>query len=113
MSAPPALRVLAVLAAATVPFLAAGPAAASTGTTAPETMSVGEAVLVFAGIPLALAGLIWLLVAAPGWTRGGRADATSGWTGDPLMLGGERAPEPQALTAGDDDVRTGGTGATW
>jgi hypothetical protein len=116
MSAPTVLRGLAVLATAVAVLSVAGPAAAVTESTLvpPETMSVGEAVLVFAVIPLAFAGLVWLLVAAPGWTRGGRADATGGWSGDPLMLGGERAPEAPALPAAtDDDTRTGGTGASW
>ena len=35
----------------------------------PTTMSVANAVLLFAGIPIALALIIWLLVSAPGWTR--------------------------------------------
>jgi hypothetical protein len=119
MSSSTVRRGLAVLATTVAALSVAGPAAAVTESTLvpPETMSVGEAVLIFAVIPLAFAGLVWLLVAAPGWTRGGRADANGGWSGDPLMLGGERAPEAPALPSADEGSdeasRTGGTGATW
>lgn len=101
--------------------LTASPASASTGAAVEEPMSVGQAVLVFAGIPLAFVALVWLLVSAPSWTRGGRANAVTGWTGDPLVLDGHDssgatgvapAHEASALEPGTTDT-TGGTSARW
>ena len=104
-----------VLAAGAAPAWADDPMPGSAHDT---VMSTGQAILVFLGIPLVVVALVYLLVAAPGWTRGGRADATEAWTGDPLVLG---ADEPAGATpaleqaAGQDEpaVGTGGTSATW
>lgn len=60
-------------------------------------MGVGEAVLVFVVLPIAIAGIIWLLVKAPGWTRSGRTDADGAWTEEPLSVGAAAGP---ALAAG-------------
>lgn len=90
-----------------------------------EIMSWGTAILLFVGIPLAFAGLVWLLVSAPGWTRAGRAGDADAWTGDPLVLdssapasapaeveaAGEEAP---AISGGSDSAEgSGGTSARW
>ena len=81
----------------------------------PTTMSVTDAVLIFAGIPLLVFFVIWLLVYAPGWTRGGRPDEADTWTGEAHEVGGSR--EPAAVAAGDasseDGEATGGTSASW
>ena len=88
----------------------------------PETLSVAQAVLLFAGIPLAVALLVWLLVSAPGWTRGGRPGQADAWTGEPHVVGSADDRAPAAVVAGDgvteieagaagDD--TGGTSARW
>lgn len=104
-----------VLAAGTTPAWADDPMPGSAHDT---VMSTGQAFLVFLGIPLVVVALVYLLVAAPGWTRGGRADATEVWTGDALVLG---ADEPGAAApaiepaAGQDEpaAGTGGTSASW
>jgi hypothetical protein len=87
-------------------------------------MSPGTAVLVFVGIPLVVAAIIWLLVKAPGWTRSGRAGDAEAWTGDPLEVGGS-ADRPglvesgqvggsaSAIAAPDSGEETGGTSARW
>lgn len=102
--------------------LVAGPAAAlpgrdltyDDGEQRGTPMSVGTAFLVFVGIPLVVAALVWLLVKAPGWTRSGRANETDAWTGDPLAVGAPSAGEPAALDAGSDQADgTGGTSARW
>ena len=105
----------------------AGPASATT--TPPgsvmdqqvETMSAGTALLVFAGIPLAVVALVWLLVSAPGWTRNGRPSDTDAWTGDAVVVGAV-APAA-AISAGAADAAeaggaaageaTGGSSAAW
>jgi hypothetical protein len=81
-------------------------------------MTTGQALLVFAGIPLVVAALVYLLVSAPGWTRGGRADSTEAWTGEPLVLGAEEPqavapPIEQAAGHGEPAPGTGGTSASW
>ena len=102
--------------------LVAGPAAAlpgrdltyDDGEQRGTPMSLGTAFLVFVGIPLVVAALVWLLVKAPGWTRSGRANETDAWTGDPLAGGAPSAGEPAALDAGSDQADgTGGTSARW
>ena len=55
-----------------VPAYAADPADQSVVTQTVTSMSALDAVLIFVGIPVAFAALVWLLVSAPGWTRGGR-----------------------------------------
>ncbi|MFN8170113.1 MAG: hypothetical protein U0S36_15215 [Candidatus Nanopelagicales bacterium] len=88
-----------------------------------EIMSWGTAILLFVGIPLAFAALVWLLVSAPGWTRAGRAGDADAWTGDPLVLDAS-APTPEAveapgeeapaITGGSDAGEgSGGTSARW
>jgi hypothetical protein len=83
-----------------------------------DTMSWGTALLLFVGIPVAFSALVWLLVSAPGWTRGGRTDDTDAWTGDPLVLDSsapasvEAAAEAPALDSGETDA-AGGTSARW
>ncbi len=80
------------------------------------TMGAGEAFLIFVGIPLVVAALVWLLVKAPAWTRSGRANETDAWTGDRLAVGTTAeslvALEPSAPTPGEPDG-TGGTSARW
>jgi hypothetical protein len=83
-----------------------------------DTMSWGTALLLFVGIPLAFSALVWLLVSAPGWTRGGRADDVDAWTGDPLVIESstsasvEAGAEAPALDSGGTDA-AGGTSARW
>ena len=80
-------------------------------------MTFGQVLLVFGGIPLAVAALIYLLVAAPGWTRSGRVDGSDAWTGDPLVVGGAAASEPapaiESTASPDATDETGGTSARW
>jgi hypothetical protein len=71
---------------------------------APETMSVADAVLIFLGIPLLVVLLVWLLVSAPSWTRGGRPDAADAWTGEPHVV------ESQAVEPTDDVPAVGAEG---
>lgn len=104
----------------------AGPASAAT--TSPgsvmdqqvQTMSAGTALMVFLGIPLLVVALVWLLVSAPGWTRGGRPGDADAWTGDPVVVGA--GAEPTAIESGnqsgdvpvaEDAGSTGGTSAGW
>ena len=113
----------AVVTSFVVVALSAGPAAASgvdmtydDGEQRGTPMGAGEALLVFVGIPLVVAAIVWLLVKAPGWTRSGRANQTDAWTGDPLALGttpdAPAALEPSDAATQDLDG-TGGTSARW
>lgn len=113
----------AVVTSLALAVLVVGPAAANgvdmtvdDGEQRGTTMGAGEALLIFIGIPLLVAAVVWLLVKAPGWTRSGRANETDAWTGDPLALGststGPAALEPAAGDP-DDAQDTGGTSARW
>ena len=86
-------------------------------------MSPGTAVLIFAGIPLLTAALIWLLVSAPSWTRKGRTSDTEAFAGDALVVssnsdmavgGGDfTSTKPAMDIATGIDVPPGGTSARW
>ena len=86
-----------------------------------DPMSVGTALLLFVGLPLTISAVIWLLVLAPGWTRGGRASSADAWTGDPLVLDssapagatGSTAAIEGATSADADSDTPGGTSARW
>jgi hypothetical protein len=100
-----------VLAVGAAPAWAADPMPGSAHDT---LMSTGQLLLVFVGIPVAVSALIWLLVLAPGWTRGGRPSSADAWTADPLVVGSEEhAPVAPALEAGTVPEQTGGTSASW
>jgi hypothetical protein len=104
--------------AASTPAWADAPMPGSANDT---VMTTGQAILVFAGIPLLVVAVVYLLVSAPGWTRSGRGDAGAG---EPLTVGGGavttavggatagalEAPAGSADAAPDE---TGGTSARW
>jgi hypothetical protein len=115
---------VALTAAATVPAWAAEHR--DDGDMPGDTMSWGQAILLFAVIPLAFSALVWLLVSAPGWTRGGRVNAADGWTSAPLVLdspsGDAGGPADGTIEPVDDVVpaletgtphSAGGTSARW
>lgn len=100
----------------------AGPAWADDpmpGSANDTVMSTGQAILVFAGIPLVVVALVYLLVSAPSWTRGGRASAADAWTGDPVVVrtdegeAGAAAELGAAPAADDEQPSTGGSSASW
>jgi hypothetical protein len=102
---------LLVLAVGVAPAWAADPMPGSANDT---LMPTGQALLVFLGIPLLVAAIIWLLVLAPGWTRGGRPSSADAWTGDALVVGsGEGTAAAPALAPGASAEQTGGTSASW
>jgi hypothetical protein len=85
-----------------------------------NTISTGQAILIFVVLPLAIDALIALAVLAPGWTRGGRSNGSAA---DPLTLD---AAAPAAVsssavssTAGSPELEAahdgepGGTSAQW
>ena len=83
----------------------------------------GEAVLIFAGIPLLVAALVWLLVSAPSWTRKARTSDAAAFSGDALVVGSEAemtvgggdfaSGKPAMDIASGIDVPPGGTSARW
>lgn len=85
-------------------------------------MTALEAILYFIGIPLALAALISLAVAAPSWTQSSRgrstgpADEASG-TNTVFITSGSSAPNPSLLprevSAEAESLTTGGAHASW
>ena len=102
-----------LLAAGSAPAWAEDPMPGSANDT---VMSTGQAILVFVGIPLVVVAVIYLLVSAPGWTRGGRASSADAWTSDPMVLGPGDAAAPAAAigqTAAVATDESGGTSASW
>lgn len=63
-------------------------------------MNTGEALLVFLGIPVGFAALVFVAVSAQSWTRSGRASEVARVTGEhgPLFLASaSAAPDPSVL----------------
>ncbi len=114
-----ALLVVGVTALASIAV--AGPASAvesSMPAAQSDVMSTGQAILVFVGIPVSVAAVIYLLVLAPSWTRTGRTDVGDGLTSDPFVLGGDGPAARAALASAEPAVdatsdQTGGTSASW
>jgi hypothetical protein len=102
-------------------LVAAGPASAvesSMPAAQSDVMSTGQAILVFVGIPVSIAAVIYLLVLAPSWTRTGRTDVGDGLSSDPFVLGGDGPADRAALASAEPAVdassdQTGGTSASW
>jgi hypothetical protein len=83
-----------------------------------DVMSIGQAILVFVGIPVAIAAVIYLLVLAPSWTRSGRTDVGDGLTAEPFVLGGDAPADRAAIASAERELdatseTTGGTSASW
>ena len=78
-------------------------------------MSFVQALLVFAGIPLAFALVVYALVHASGWTRAGRADAD--YESSPfLVVSAAAVPDPSRVPgerAANDSAVGGGVSARW
>ena len=60
-----------------------------------EPMSLGEAIVIFAVIPLAISGLLAALVLVPDWFRKAKASTRGGFLDDPTLADRE-AIEPSA-----------------
>jgi hypothetical protein len=117
-----ARRVLAALGAGAVVSWVLVPPASAVESSMPgetaDTMSIGQAILVFVGIPLAIATVIYLLVLAPSWTRSGRTDVGDGLAAEPFVLGGDAPSDRAAIASAEPELdatseTTGGTSASW
>lgn len=85
-------------------------------------MTTSETLLIFLGIPLALAAVVALAVAAPSWTRSSRGrvtdeiDAASG-VDTIFIVSDVAAPNPSLLprevSAEAHNLTTGGAHASW
>ncbi|MGD9955597.1 MAG: hypothetical protein AB7O74_12245 [Candidatus Nanopelagicales bacterium] len=92
-----------VLTSVAVTAIAAGPAAATSrdmtfhdGEDRGVTMSAGTAFLLFVGVPLLVAAIVWLLVKAPSWASSARADGL----GDGTALPTTSADRPGLVASG-------------
>ena len=77
-------------------------------------MSALQALLVFVGIPVALAVVIFGMVSASGWTRSGRASAD--YAAGPFLVASDPAvPNPSIVPSDYPDavVTGGGLSAQW
>jgi hypothetical protein len=78
-----------------------------------DPLSIGQALLLYAGIPLLIILTVVLLVSAPSWTRQGRHRPGMGWDADPLTISSDNSAVAPALPAGDgpDAYRDSGGGS--
>ena len=77
-------------------------------------MNALEAILVFIGIPVALAIVIYVMVSASSWTRSGRTSAD--YALDPLMVTSDPAVPNPSIVPSDNpaaSVAGGGVSAQW
>lgn len=108
-----AVRTGVVVAAATTTVVAT-PAVAATPNSwnDPAPMSTLQALLIFAGIPLALIFLITLLVMAPSLVRGDRQQrGVDSWT-QPQWFGGPGEPLTEGRHADRGQIGSGASGRT-
>lgn len=80
-------------------------------------MNTGEALLVFLGIPVGFAALVFVAVSAASWTRSGRASEVARVTGEhgPLFIASDAAaPDPAVLPreVGEASSNLAGGGAS-
>lgn len=79
-------------------------------------LSSGQALLIYLGVPLAVAAVVALLTYLPSIARGPRYRPGRTWTANPVWFSGSDAPE-EALrqTTPEDIARTsrGGASARW
>jgi hypothetical protein len=78
-------------------------------------VSTVQALLVFGGIPIAFAALVYLLVSASSWTRSGRAGSDYG-SGPFLVSSAAALPNPSRLASdlpASGFVEGGGVSARW
>ena len=62
-------------------------------------MSTGQALLIFAGIPIGFAALVAAVVFVAGWTRGrGTEGAEDAVDGPLLVVSGAAVPDPGAIS---------------
>ena len=83
-------------------------------------VNTGEALLVYLGIPVGFAALVFLAVSASSWTRGGRASEVARVTSEdgPLYLtSSASAPDPSVLPReigmGSAILAGGGASGRW
>ncbi len=75
-------------------------------------MSLLQILLVFVGIPLALAAVVAVAVSAGSWTRSGRASAD--YSGGPLLVVSDPpVPNPSIVDAPGASVAGGGISVRW
>ena len=88
-----------------------------------SSMSTLEALLIFAGIPLLVVGVVSLLVTAPSLAKGPRYRPTEEWDAESEWFGGPAEGSAGQLSIGSSenagqltaasDAETGGASARW
>ncbi|HLZ37053.1 MAG TPA: hypothetical protein VKP64_04685 [Mycobacteriales bacterium] len=112
-------RLAAVAGSLLLAVLLAAPALAATRDDGEEPgrgLSSGQALLIFIGVPLAVAVLLGLLTYLPSIARGPRYRPERTWTANPVWFGGPDDPEEALrLTSPEEIARTsrGGASAQW
>jgi hypothetical protein len=108
-----AARAIAVAAGLTAPALAGVSAFAVADGEKPDPLPVGQTVLVFVVLPIAISLVILLLTYLPSWFRAPRYRPTREWDHDPLWFGGPADAADALAGVTQIHVRGGGAGAGW
>lgn len=77
-----------------------------------EGYSAMESLLAYVIAPLAILGLVALLVWLPGLIRGGYRPGR-GWSAPPLWFGGPAEPTAAVESAHPDKIQRGGASGSW
>ncbi len=111
-----ALRAAVVLAGAALSAAMTSPAFAlvrDDGDDPGRPMPVGEALLIFVGVPVALFLIISLLVTVPSLVRGPRYRPDLGWWAPPVWFGGPSGDVAATIAKAEPVEGRGGASARW
>jgi hypothetical protein len=111
---------VAVLSAASVVVMTAGPALADRNPIGPSEgshpgpgLSPAATIALYVLVPLGIMSVIAALVLLPGMVQGTRYRPTMGWDAPPVWFAGPLDPVAAVSEAQPGDVTRGGSGGSW
>jgi hypothetical protein len=105
-----AARAIAIAVGLAVPMVGGVSAFAVEDGETPDPLPVGQTVLIFVVLPIAISLVILFLTYLPGWFRGPRYRPTREWDHDPLWFAGPK--DAADAIAYDTQIRVQGGGAS-
>jgi hypothetical protein len=95
------------------PAFASDPVGPLEGADPGKPLGTAAGLLLFVGAPLALFGLIAVLVLMPGAVRANRYRPAEGWAADPVWFAGPVDPDASVAQAQRGDLVRGGASGSW